>query len=80
MENLFVSAHDHTSMAIRDAIYSKIQQSKAILTCIMYSTKFVRSDIELDQTTLYHALWAVEDYLEELDSLFQELEKLKLVQ
>ena len=79
MENLFASSHDHPGINIRDAIHINIQQSKAILTCIMFATEFVRPEITLDASTLYHALWSVDDHLEKLALLFQQLEKLNLV-
>lgn len=58
----------------RDAIYTKIQKSKAVITPVMFATEFIRSDMKLDNT-IYDTLWAVDDHLEELDLLFRQLEK-----
>ncbi len=61
---------------VQDLIYAKVQKSQAVLTCIMFAAQFVRGEMELDNNTLYHALWAVDDYLEELGLLFEQLKKL----
>ena len=47
MENPFNCNSSLSSIAIKDAIFSKMQQSKAILTCVMFATEFVRDDMRL---------------------------------
>jgi hypothetical protein len=73
MENFSVSNPSFSSINIKDAIFSKMQQSKAILTCVMFATEFIRDDMQLGNATLYNALWAVDHYLEELGLLFEQL-------
>ena len=75
MENLFVLNPKSTNLNIQDAIYSKIQKSKAILTCAMFAAEFIRDGMELDNHTFYHVLWAIDDCLEEIDLLFEQLKK-----
>ena len=75
MENLFLLNPNSTGLDLKDALYTKIQKSKAVMTCIMFAAQFVRGEMELDNNTLYHALWAVDD-LEELGLLFEQLKKL----
>lgn len=69
------SHHSQTSLSpnLRDSIYSKIQKSKAILTAVMFATEFIRNEMSLDNQTIYHALWAVDDYLIEISDLFDRL-------
>ena len=76
MENLFILNPNSSCLDLKDALYVKIQKSKAVLTCIMFAVQFIRGEVELDNNTLYHALWAVDDYLEELGLLFEQLKKL----
>lgn len=58
---------------LKDAIHGKIQKSKAILTSVMFATEFIRNDMALDTHTVYHALWAVDDYLENIETLLEQL-------
>jgi hypothetical protein len=74
MENLSSHNTSLSSIDIKDAIFSKMQQSKAIITCVMFATEFIRDDMRLGNATLYHALWAVDHYLEELGLLLEQLE------
>ncbi len=73
MESFSVSNPSFSSINIKDDIFSKMQQSKAILTCIMFTTAFIRDDMQLDNATLYNALCAVDHYLQELGLLFEQL-------
>lgn len=76
MKNFFTVKPETTKVDLKDAIYSHLNKSKAILTTTMFAIEFIRDDMTLDNHTLYNALWAVDDYLEELDLLFQRLEAL----
>lgn len=60
---------------LKDQIYEKIAKAKSVLTCVMFATEFIRDDMVLDKRTLYHALWATDGYLEELEMLFNQLEE-----
>jgi hypothetical protein len=70
MENPFTCISS-SNIPIKDAIFSKMQQSKAILTCIMFAIEFVRDDMAIDNSTIYNALWAVDDCLENIGLLFE---------
>ena len=48
---------------LNDALFCKLQKSKAILTAIMFAGERIESN------TVYGALWAVDDYLEEIEAL-----------
>jgi hypothetical protein len=72
MENSSTSIHS-SNISVKDAIFSKMQQSKAILTCVMFAIEFVRDDMILDNSTIYNALWAVDSYLENIELLFDQL-------
>lgn len=62
---------------LKDAIYNKFKKSKAVLTSLMYATEFIHPDMMLDNTTVYNTLGVVDDYLEELELLFEQLEKMQ---
>ncbi len=67
--------HSHPPIScidVSDAIYSKIQKSKAILTSVMFATEFIRRDMTMDNHTIYHAWWAVDDYLEDIEMLLSK--------
>ncbi len=73
METLQLSNPKHVIIHLEDQTREKITKAKSILTCVMFSTQFVRNEMELDSNTIYHALWAIDEYLDELDLLFQQL-------
>lgn len=76
MKQLFTINSDATVANLKDAIHGTLKKTKAILTCIMFSTEFIRDGLELDEHTLYHALWAADDYLDDLQLLLNRLERL----
>lgn len=57
------------TLNLRDQIHEKINKAKSVLTCIMFAAEFVSDGIGIDRNTLYHALWALDDYLEEITDL-----------
>lgn len=60
------STHSPDLIILKDQIYEKINKAKSVLTCAMFATEFVRDEVEIDNHTLYHALWVVDEYLDEL--------------
>ncbi len=72
MENLYLLSLSATSVELQDAICARINKSKAILTCLMFAAGY-RGSSNVDGHTIYHALWAVDQYLEEMDVLFRQL-------
>ena len=77
METSQLSNPKHVLIKLEDQTHEKIAKAKSILTCVMFSTGFVRNEMELDSNTLYHALWAIDEYLDELNLLFQQLTSVK---
>jgi len=75
MEQFSIKSAAFSHLEIKDAIYTKIQKSKAVITSVMFATEFIHNDMKLDNNAIYHASWVVDDYLEELDLLFRRLEK-----
>jgi hypothetical protein len=78
MHDPFIFNSDVSVIDLKDAIHSRISKAKAILTCVMFASEFVRDDMTMDDHAVYHALWAADDYLEELDMLFQRLEEIQI--
>ena len=74
MQTPFIINPAATSLDIQDAIHSTLNKVKAVLTCLMFSTEFTRDDIELDDSTLYHALWVADDLVDNVQSLLARLE------
>lgn len=72
-QSTFNSLSDLSSF--KDQMNEKIIKAKSILTCIMFAIEYVRDDIKLNNYTLYNALWVADDYLEELEMLLNQLEK-----
>jgi hypothetical protein len=73
MDTLSTTGCNPSFFDLKDAIHGKLQKSKAILTAIMFATEFIHEDMALDNHTVYHALWAVDDYLENIESLLEQL-------
>lgn len=70
MENHKVTSNLAISPAdFKEKIYEKLVKAKAVLTCIMFAAEFLRDDKILDNTTIYHTLWVVDEYLDDLIKL-----------
>ena len=76
MQEIFTLNPSIAAIDLKDAIYCRINKTKAILTCVMFAAEFLRDDMEVDNHTLYNALWIADDCLNELGVLFQRLEEL----
>jgi hypothetical protein len=72
-QNSFNTCQPQHSPSIKDQTYEKINKAKSVLTCVMFATEFVRDEMVVDNNTIYHALWAVDEYLDELEKLFQQI-------
>lgn len=75
MQHIFTFNPNATIIDLKDAIYTRINKAKAILTCVMFATEALQKDPKLGLHSLYHTLWAADDCLEELEKLFQQLEE-----
>jgi hypothetical protein len=73
METHAKSSCNSSPLNLKDTTYHNLQKSKAILTCVMFATEFIRDDMALDNQTIYHALWAVDDYLENIETMLEQL-------
>lgn len=57
---------------IKDAIDEKFRKIKGILNCLIFALEFTQEDQRLDASSAYHALWAIDGFLEEIDYLRQK--------
>ena len=54
---------------LSDTLFIKLQKSKAILTAVMFAGERIEND------TVYGALWAVDEYLEDIEALLQRFSR-----
>lgn len=74
MQDIFVLNPNATAIDLKDAIYTRINKAKAILTCVMFAAEVLQRDPHLGAHSLYHALWAADDNLKEMETLLTQLE------
>jgi hypothetical protein len=72
MQNVFIISPSVSLIDLQDEIFGRFQKIKAVLACIMFSIQLVRDDMQIANSTLYHALWSVDDQLDELERLYNE--------
>jgi hypothetical protein len=72
MQDVFILDANADPINIKDSIHSRINKAKAITTSVMFALDHLNG-ASSDRCTLYHALWAIDGYLEQLDKLFQQL-------
>lgn len=72
MEPINHSPHSITCEDLKEAIYIKIQKSKAIITSTMFATELICDEIGGDNRTVFYALWAADDCLESIEKLLEE--------
>jgi hypothetical protein len=75
MQNLYVVNPNASAGELKEAIHRMLKQAKAILTSVMFAEEHIRRDKELDNSTIYYALWAADCKLEELERLLNQLER-----
>lgn len=75
MQDIFTLNPNATVIDIKDAIYARMNKVKAILICAMFATEVLQKDPRSGAHSLYHALWAADDNLEEMEVLLNQLEK-----
>lgn len=73
MDNAFVYNTELYQTQIQDTIQDRINKAKAVITCLMFSVEFLNEDVSLDNSTIFHALWAVDGFLEEIELLQNKL-------
>lgn len=69
MEKYFIVNPQATSLNIQDAIDEKLDKIRGILNCLIFAIEFTQEDQELDSSSAYHTLWAIDGFLEEINCL-----------
>lgn len=72
MEKYFILNPQINLSNIQDAIDERLDKIKGILNCLIFALEFTQSDQQLDNYSAYHALWAIDGYLEEINCLRQK--------
>lgn len=72
MEKLFILNPAANTTDLIDAIDEKISKIKGILNCVIFALEFSDSDDKLDHSSAYHALWAIDGFLDEVNCLRQK--------
>lgn len=73
MEKIFVLNPNLNLLNIKDAIEERLNKMKGILNCLMFANI---QDEELDCDTTYHALWAMDGFLDEINYLKRKLDEI----
>lgn len=73
MEKTFVLNPTLNLLNIKDAIDERLSKIKGILNCLMFAN--LQNEEELDNDSTYHALWAMDGFLEEISCLKQKLDE-----
>lgn len=68
MENIFMVNPSATSRDLQAALHEKLLHTKVLTTCILFAFK------ELENSTLYDAIWAVDSLIEIIYQLKENLE------
>jgi hypothetical protein len=66
MDNIFVLNPSATVLNIRDAIDERLIKAKSIATCLLSQDS---THYESSYTLLHGAIWAIDDYLDEIEYL-----------
>jgi len=74
MNKIFTFNSSCTTLNIKDAIDERFNKIKGVLNCLIFAIEFVDEENELDNNSLYHALWAIDEYLSELIVLYRNIE------
>jgi hypothetical protein len=76
MENPFILNPTITITNLKDAIAERIDKIRGILNCVMFAIEFTNDYDELDSSSAFHALWAIDGLLEETDCLRTKLDNM----
>lgn len=64
-------------LTVVNSIDERVCKIKGILNCVMVASEFIsNSGSQPANGTIYHALWSIEGYLEELETLCRHLTEL----
>lgn len=72
MEKYFILNPQINLSNIQDAVDERLDKIKGILNCLIFALEFTQCDQQLDNHSAYHALWAIDGYLEEINCLRQK--------
>ena len=70
MDKAFLFNPTITSVQIEDAINIRLWKANALLTCLMSSAEFLENKCTANVDTIHNALWAINDFLEEISTLW----------
>jgi hypothetical protein len=68
MDNIFIVNPSATTKDLQSALHEKLLHTKALTSCILFAFK------ELENSTLYDAIWAVDSLIETIYQLKENLE------
>jgi len=74
MEKSFLLNPSFNLLEIKDAMNDRFSKIKGILNCLIFALEFVQGDDELDHNSAFHALWAIDGFLDELCCLKEKLD------
>jgi hypothetical protein len=75
MQPIFIINPEASLTDIKDTINSTLNKLKAILNCIMLSKQINH----IEESTTYHALWAADDLVDNINLLLTQIEKLQRI-
>jgi TRAP-type uncharacterized transport system substrate-binding protein len=70
MEHAFILNPRANSTHLRDALYEKMAQVKAMAACLLFASG------HLDNSSLYDAIWAVTRHIDQIEQLQTHLKEL----
>ncbi len=73
MDNLFTLNPTAEILDIKDGIDERINKAKGILNCLMFAIEHITSNKELNNNSTYHALWAVDGFIDEINCLEKKI-------
>jgi hypothetical protein len=76
MEKPFILNPTLNLLEIKDAMDERFSKLKGVLNCLMFAVEFVQGDDELDNDSAYHALWAIDGFVDEIYCLKQKLDNM----
>lgn len=72
MDNTLILNPSVTALNLRDAIDERLIKAKAIATCLLSQDQ---NHYELNLTPLHGALWAINDYLDEIEYFEEKIKE-----
>lgn len=72
MNDIFILNPEATELDIKDAIDERISKAKALGAKLLSN---IQGKDTLDSEMLYSVIWTINDFLEEIDFLYQKITK-----